>query len=89
MSWTALLPHSGLFFVQENGEGGIFHILSPRIYGISTQQVNSHVTKKRLYGKKVDYMIYTDGGDYALLKDADKLSIVAIPASYFNRMVLE
>lgn len=40
-------------------------------------------------GKKVDYMIYTDNGDYALLKEAGELNIVVIPASRFNRMVLD
>ncbi|QUW22479.1 hypothetical protein JSQ81_02510 [Sporosarcina sp. Marseille-Q4063] len=40
-------------------------------------------------GKKVDYMIYTDNGDYALLKEADKLNIIVIPVSRFNRMLLD
>ena len=40
-------------------------------------------------GKKVDYMIYADDGDYALLKEADRLNIMAIPASRFNRMILD
>ena len=40
-------------------------------------------------GKKVDYMIYTDNGDYALLKEADKLNIMVIPVSRFNRMLLD
>lgn len=39
--------------------------------------------------KKVDYMIYTDNGEYKLLKQAVELGIITIPVSRFNRMVLE
>lgn len=39
--------------------------------------------------KKVDYMIYTDNGEYKLLEQVEELSIIAIPVSRFNRMVLE
>lgn len=40
-------------------------------------------------GKNVDYMIYTDNGEYRLLEQAEELGIIAIPVSKFNRMVLE
>lgn len=40
-------------------------------------------------GKKVDYMIYTDKGEYKLLEQSEELGIIAIPASNFNRMLLE
>jgi len=39
--------------------------------------------------KKVDYMIYTDNGEYKLLAQSEELGIITIPASRFNRMVLE
>jgi len=39
--------------------------------------------------KKVDYMIYTDNGEYKLLEQSEELGIIAISASKFNRMVLE
>ncbi|WP_186673920.1 hypothetical protein [Sporosarcina sp. BP05] len=39
--------------------------------------------------KKVDYMIYTDNGEYKLLEQAEELGIIVIPISRFNRMVLE
>ncbi|MFD1927315.1 BRCT domain-containing protein [Sporosarcina siberiensis] len=39
--------------------------------------------------KKVDYMIYTDNGEYKLLEQSEKLGIVAIPVSKFNRIILE
>ncbi len=37
----------------------------------------------------VDYMIYTDNGEYKLLDQAQDLKIKTIPVSRFNRMVLE
>ena len=40
-------------------------------------------------GKKVDYMIYTDQGEYKLLEQSEELGITAIPVSSFNRMILE
>lgn len=39
--------------------------------------------------KKVDYMIYTDNGEYKLLEQSEELGIISIPVSRFNRMVLE
>ncbi|PIC56577.1 hypothetical protein CSV80_12465 [Sporosarcina sp. P12(2017)] len=40
-------------------------------------------------GKNVDYMIYTDDGDYVMLKRAEEFNIKLIAASSFNRMLLE
>ena len=40
-------------------------------------------------GKKVDYMIYTDNGEYKLLEQSEELGIISIPLSRFNRMILE
>lgn len=40
-------------------------------------------------GKNVDYMIYTDNGEYKLLEQSKELGIISIPVSRFNRMVLE
>lgn len=39
--------------------------------------------------KKVDYMIYTDNGEYKLLEQSEEFGVIAIPVSKFNRMVLE
>ncbi|MEE1130991.1 MAG: BRCT domain-containing protein [Caryophanon sp.] len=39
--------------------------------------------------KNVDYMIYTDNGEYKLLEKSEDLDIITIPLSKFNRMVLE
>lgn len=38
--------------------------------------------------QKVDYMIYTDNGEYKLLEQSEELGIIAISASKFNKMVL-
>jgi len=39
-------------------------------------------------GYKVDVIIHSDNGDYALLKKAEELQISTIPLSGFNRMLL-
>ncbi|WP_188455577.1 3'-5' exonuclease [Virgibacillus oceani] len=40
-------------------------------------------------GYKVDTIIYSDNGDYVLLKKAEELQISTIPLSEFNRMLLD
>lgn len=40
-------------------------------------------------GYKVDLIIHSDDGDYALLKKADELQVETMPLSKFNQMILE
>ncbi|PZX07426.1 exonuclease [Psychrobacillus insolitus] len=46
------------------------------------------IISKGSNAKNVDYMIYKDGGDYVMLKEANERNIKPISASVFNRMLL-
>lgn len=75
-------------------KGKIFNIallsrnIQSKVEKILTEHMEIGGLNKGSSGYKVDFVIYTDDGDYVLLKKAEELQIKTIPLSKFNQMIL-
>ena len=59
-----------------------------RVEDILVHQIKVKKINKGTNGYKVDVIIHSDDGEYALVKKAEELQIETVPLSQFNQMIL-
>ncbi|OZU88630.1 hypothetical protein CIL03_10060 [Virgibacillus indicus] len=62
--------------------------IQSKVEEILIRQIKVGKINKGTNGYKVDVIIHSDDGDYALVKKAEELLIETVPLSKFNRMIL-